>query len=325
MTGIILILSGSFLFPFFKQLMVMEAMRISLLEHEERQRKEVEEKKKKEAELLAKGGKPADAGNGENVAGPSSSSVPGLPPIPTTSPIDVSESPSRNLRPVDTSTPEGRSSSRSPRPSGTPRSFGEASSDSRQVGSSALGSLVSTSLRISSAHSGSSGHSRSGSATPSFRVPTPRENDGAPSTSTLSAALAAHGTSAAGLSTGNGEGNGTRSANVPDPLTSASGKVPDSQGTPSQPPRPQADGVSMLTSDTPASARGPGVMRRVSSVFTGAEEDGAYDELPSEPDSPSHSPLLSATPVSEVVEQTLDVGGAAGSDTDVGARVTLPQ
>ncbi|KAL5532999.1 SIP5 [Sanghuangporus sanghuang] len=311
-----------------EELMVMEAMRLSLLEHEERQRKEAEEKKKKEAELLAKGGKPDDNGHREYEAGPSSSSsVPGLPPIPTTSPIDVSESSSRNLRPVHACPSEGRSISCSPMSSGTPRNLREASSSSRQSDASALNALAATSLRISSAHSGSSGHSRSGSATPSFRAPTPRENVSPSSFSTLSAALAAHGTAAAVLSADNGESSETPPANVPNNSASASRQVPNSQDRPAAPIRPQGEEVSMSASVIPAQTRIPGAIRRVSSVFTGADEDGGYDALPSEPDSPCNSPLLTATPVSEMVEQTLDVGGTTttGPNADAGARLAVPQ
>ncbi|KAL5511507.1 SIP5 [Sanghuangporus vaninii] len=310
-----------------EELMVMEAMRLSLLEHEERQRKEAEEKKKKEAELLAKGGKSDDNGHRENEAGPSSSSssVPGLPPIPTTSPIDVSESSSRNLRPVDASSSEGRSTSYSPISSGTPENLREESSSSHQSDASALNTLAATSLRISSAHSGSSGHSRSGSATPSFRAPTSRENVSSPSFSTLSAALAAHGTATAVLSTDNGENSETPPANVLDNSASASRQVPNSQDRPAAPIRPQEEEVSTSASAIPAQTRIPGAIRRVSSVFTGADEDGAYDALPSEPDSPSNSPLLTATPVTEVVEQTLDMDSTSEPNADAGARLAVPQ
>ncbi|KAL5529091.1 hypothetical protein ACEPAG_5065 [Sanghuangporus baumii] len=309
-----------------EELMVMEAMRLSLLEHEERQRKEAEEKKKKEDELLAKGGKPDDNGHRENEAGTSSSSsVPGLPLIPTTSPIDVGESSGRNLRPVDASSSEGRSTSCSPTSSGTPRILREVSSSGHQSDASALNALAATSMRISSAHSGSSGHSRSGSATPSFRAPTPRENVSPPSFSTLSASLAAHGTAAAVLSVDNDENSETPPANVPDDSASASRQIPDSQDGPAAPIRPQGEEVSTSASFLPAQTRRPGAISRVSSVFTGADEDGAYDALPSEPGSPSSSPLLTATPVSEVVEQTLDIGGTTGPNADSGASLAVPQ
>ncbi|KAK7466947.1 SNF1-interacting protein [Stygiomarasmius scandens] len=64
-----------------EELMVMEAMRLSLLEHEEQQRKEAEEKKKKEKEAAAKSDSSAESGAGpstdsSNVEASSSSSTP---------------------------------------------------------------------------------------------------------------------------------------------------------------------------------------------------------------------------------------------------------
>ncbi|ESK93022.1 zf-c3hc4 type zinc finger [Moniliophthora roreri MCA 2997] len=95
---------GQYLGPDLEELMVMEAMRLSLLEHEEQQRKEAEEKKKKEKEAKT------DASPDESGAGPSntgsSSSVP-----------TVSSTESTSTRSRDSLQPQQQSSaSRSPSP-----------------------------------------------------------------------------------------------------------------------------------------------------------------------------------------------------------------
>ncbi len=70
--------------------MVMEAMRLSLLEHEEQQKKEVDKKRKEAANGNAQPGESSSA------AHPATSSKLDLPPIPTvSSPVDISSS-SRN-------------------------------------------------------------------------------------------------------------------------------------------------------------------------------------------------------------------------------------
>lgn len=168
--------------------MIMEAMRLSLLEHEEYQRKEEEKKKKEEAERAAKsGGGEASGSSGEgssntNTHDASSSTVPSLalPDIPITSPIDVSKPQAVEQTQVSGSLGLGPSShdSRGSSPFGGPSSL------------NAAVTTADATLGVSSVHSppDSRTHSRSNSATPSLRAVTPqlRESPEISSTPSLS-------------------------------------------------------------------------------------------------------------------------------------------
>lgn len=273
------------------QLMIMEAMRLSLLDHEEQQRKEAEEKKKKEAERIAKGEDPGEGStNGENEAGPSSSasaSASGLelPSIPTSSPIDVSNTSNRALLPPDSSSPSRNSSSFGSRASSADLAVG-----SGRLGPSPLGGApgagagAGVALGVESSRS----HSHSRTASASSHAPTPREGADPPPFSMLSAALAAHGAASAVLASSGSGGAEPAPANIPDASPSAMTHAPDSNSH----------------APTPASATavgGANPNQSLSSLFV--ESAGvageSYDALPSSPDSPSHRPLLLETPASE--------------------------
>ncbi|EJD05978.1 uncharacterized protein FOMMEDRAFT_139279 [Fomitiporia mediterranea MF3/22] len=292
-----------------EELMVMEAMRLSLLEHEEQQRREAEEKRKKEAERIAKGEAPSNDTNGENEAGPSSS-APGLelPPLPTTSPINVAQSSNRGLTSTVSPSPGGRSVSLSPRSSPAPGSLTESEQSSRPSGPSSLNALVTASLGVSSAHSGSRTHSRSGSATPSVRSPTPREGTNLAQFSTLSAALATHGAASAVLAaSGGGTSDSVPTSGPSTCTTSAATQLPNSQPEVVEPTSPQGeDSPALAATNAPKGVPEAEANRSVSSLISGNIEGQSYDELPSSPDSPSHRPLLLETPVSEVPGMTLE-------------------
>ncbi|THH05079.1 hypothetical protein EW145_g5061 [Phellinidium pouzarii] len=171
-----------------EELMIMEAMRLSLLEHEEQQRKEAEKKKKEEAERAAKGGEAnggTDTGCG---TGPSSSALQlELPPIPT-APIEVAKPSCRGPFVSDPSFTDSSSlnSGRSPIPS----SFDQHASSVRQraLAGTSLQNIstpaASDLLDNSTAQSGSRPHLHSGSTTSSFSAATPQLR---PSTDLLNA------------------------------------------------------------------------------------------------------------------------------------------
>ena len=282
--------------------MVMEAMRLSLLEHEEQQRKEAEAKKKQEAERLARGEQPNEDGSGSNEAGPSSTTANvELPAIPTTSPIDVQQLSRRGLHSDSGSSSERRSVSNSPRSSPASNNPLESGLSSRHPASSPLSTLVASSLGVTSAHSGSRSHSRSGSATPSIRAPTPRENSEPPVSSTLNAALAAQGTATEVLAGGKAETAESGGANVPDPSTSSTiagthTPEPQSGTTAARNEEIAAAGSSTVS---PGSVPQAGDNRSLTSIFTTNAESQSYADLPSSPDSPSRRPLLLETPASE--------------------------
>ncbi|EEB90273.1 hypothetical protein MPER_11538 [Moniliophthora perniciosa FA553] len=95
---------GQYLGPDLEELMVMEAMRLSLLEHEEQQRKEAEEKRKKEKDGKTEAS-PDESGAGPSNTGSSSS-------VPT-----VSSTETTSTRSQDSLQPQQQSSSsRSPSP-----------------------------------------------------------------------------------------------------------------------------------------------------------------------------------------------------------------
>ncbi|KAF6764724.1 zf-C3HC4 type zinc finger protein [Ephemerocybe angulata] len=99
-----------------EELMLMEAMRLSLIDHEEHQRKEAEEKRKKEEADRAAGGQ----GTSSQADGTSSSTAPALPstsssiPASSLAPGQRSQSASRSRTP-----PAGNNISRSPPPFST--------------------------------------------------------------------------------------------------------------------------------------------------------------------------------------------------------------
>ncbi|KZV62007.1 hypothetical protein PENSPDRAFT_658503 [Peniophora sp. CONT] len=97
-----------------EELMVMEAMRLSLLEHEEQQRKEKEAKEKEEAAKKANGGEGSSA---DASAGAESSSTPaGSSAIPAALANIAASSPIPSPIPTASATPTGRASPREEAP-----------------------------------------------------------------------------------------------------------------------------------------------------------------------------------------------------------------
>lgn len=314
--------------------MIMEAMRLSLIEQEEQQRKEADKKRKEEAERAAKNGNGSEVGNGsaDSAAGPSSSaSRLELPPIPSTSPIEVTRPNNRNLSTSSGSSPGSRGSPSSiPRASTSPNvnntsvlSTSTSRSHAPAV-SSPLGATVPSTtgrLSVTPIETNFTTHSRTSSQThPAPSASTPQPTAQVARHSTLSAALVGHGVASAILSASD-RGSATvpsSSAVVETPVAIAS-LTPDFQSSPTPPPPPPKEPLKHSpepTTPTPGSSSNilPAVSAAESQLAPEASEDdlsgtqesagashsSSYDELPSSPESTlSHRPLLMETPSAE--------------------------
>lgn len=268
--------------------MIMEAMRLSLIEHEDQQRKEAEEKRKKEKE-----GKQSDGVSGRDAggAGPSSSSS-GLPPIPVSAPISVAQLKGR------TSEPQSASSSRPSlssdhRPSSG--SFGESASPPLNRSIPPPGPLT---------HGGL--HSGSGSATPNFREVTLRKSLDTSLPSLPGSASASQDVISAGESAPSAKQNVSAPEVAEDRLSSAASS--------SASPASQKQTASVPVPPTTERKETSMSVTTVASELTGG---GSYDELPSSPDSPSHRPLLLETPALEHPEPGSLIGPEGGGNPRV--------
>lgn len=255
----------------------MEAMRLSLIDHEEQKRKEAEEKRKKEGQLSN-----VTAEQDESNAGPSSSS-PGLPPIPVSTPINVAQLQGRSSEP-HSSASSRPSLSLENRPSPLGSSFGKSVSPSPS-GSAPQGSPT----------QGVS-YSRSGSATPDLREAALRKRIDTSLPSLPGDSLESQAEQSLTTPVAPATANSTSSASDSDnaPLSSlvVSSSSPALQKETGPRPVPHTN----MTSLSVATA---------ASELTGGP---FYDELPSSPNSPSHRPLLVETPVSELPELDTLVG-----------------
>ena len=309
----------------------MEAMRISLLEHEEQQRKEAEKKRKEEAER-AKGIEGSEGDNPESQAGPSTLRSE-LPPIPSTSPIDVVRTSNHALGTSEGSSPasEGPSSFNTaidtPLISSSPNNAAGSSSSSRShvpVVPSPLGSSISamgTPLDAAIHSTEPGGHTRTKSHS-SIQAPTPKpgNNSELPALSTLSAALSAHNVASAILANGECATQETASVSrggpdaqlriATDPL--GAGLV---ETAPTPPPKIDIPPLQV----PPKVSVAPAVPRlsNNSTWSTGSVDNAQpYDQLPSSPESAySSRPLLVETPTTENVdpEQTPSRAGPSSS------------
>ncbi|KAH8117488.1 hypothetical protein DFH11DRAFT_1575320 [Phellopilus nigrolimitatus] len=307
-----------------EELMLMEAMRLSLLEHEEQQRKDAESKKKEEAEQAAKGNEASrrNANTGTEAGPSSSASRIELPPIPTTSPIDVAHKSMRSLVSSFRPPAERGALPTSSRSSPVSSSLNSSAYQAGSVKPSSLGTMpsgVAASPSLVTGHLGSRSpsHSRSGSATPSVRAATPN----ATPLSTLDAALPARAAASAvaipndaeapvyGISreesassnADDGIGSSTSSTTTNPPLSQEVTHMPPHEApflqVTTQTPTPTS-GNATESSAVDAAANHSSTSVLSTSLSTG--ESLSYDELPSSPESTlSQRPLLLQTPAAE--------------------------
>ncbi|KAI5123308.1 hypothetical protein M0805_009329 [Coniferiporia weirii] len=318
-----------------EELMVMEAMRLSLLEHEEQQRKETEKKKKEEADRVANSG---EASRGAKTRGGmgSLSSAPrlGPPPIPATPPIDVSKPPTCSTLSSDPSSSDRGSSSFGSRPPLIP------GSQRAPVEASPSGSDMPAPLGEAIVHSRTHSRSHSGSAIPSPHdsIQQQRQDDNPPGVPLHNAVSAESAECDAVLvlspaaSEDVSENKESRAANASNAahtddipsLSSTTSAVTGDTGA-------QVDvaPATLLPAHGPAGIVAAPVIDNDSSTSlmseSGEGQSGSslYDELPSSPDSTiSHRPLLLDTPGGEALEvDSVRTAGATANepaDTQLG-------
>ncbi|KAJ7285667.1 hypothetical protein C8J57DRAFT_1708150 [Mycena rebaudengoi] len=269
--------------PELEELMMMEAMRLSLIDHEEQQRKEAEEKKKKAAAEASATEASASASTSAD-PGPSTSegrsSIPA--PIALHSSSPPSASPTAPLSPTDSLAVHRKSSSMSRSRSPSPSPF------------QALKDTAS-----------------------SWR----RRTSSPPPFSTLTAALSNTVSTASAVISGTNEPNpGPVPTALPHtPRSTGDG---DNAPIPTITVEPSATTSAPSEEAGPSSARPSSVQREsfASSVFSTSSSVGpdAYDNLPSSPDSfVAHEPLLSgstpATPKNDTEHAADYFGGAAAT------------
>ena len=305
--------------------MLMEAMRLSLIEHEEQQRKEADKKRKEEAERAAKKGEGSGTGNGSATGEAASSSRVQLPPIPPASPIEVTRPHNREVSASSGSSPGSRGSpssqsGRTPVLSSSPNVNNSSSLSTSvprthvPVVSSPLSAATTAggggSLSVAAAEAKSGSHSRSTSQSRSgSRAPTPQPTAQDVQFSTLSAALAGHGAASAILAAG------TRDTTAPSPSSASNTvvetSVPIASSTsvphvaptapPPPPPKepsavqtlpPSAAASGGIASDGPSTSSAadppesqPGPEAPGTTVSSAAASIQSYHELPSSPES----------------------------------------
>ncbi|PPQ99937.1 hypothetical protein CVT24_009572 [Panaeolus cyanescens] len=194
-----------------EELMLMEAMRLSLLEHEEQQRKEAEEKKKQDASKAAEEGGPGESNSSHETSSSTAMPGPGPSTLEARSTSNLTSSSTSNLSvhgATTTSTP--RSSSPSPLPQATNKSS-SSSTQPTHVSSLSQDSLSTSTSGSSGTQARSSSWSLSRSRTPP-PPPNPVTAAGVPMNEANDAAWRARGSSPGGSSSKSKSALGTLSS-----------------------------------------------------------------------------------------------------------------